>query len=578
MAQEIKGFAEHFDGFKRHLKLAIATFVAIVAIGVGFAYSLPDVYRSQGYILIEEAAIPEEILRSTVTTYATRQLTTLNERILTIPTLISLVEQFNLYPDERGNTPVELLAAKARSAIAVEIQSRDSVSPQGLPQLQAVGFTVSFEDENPESAKAVADELVAMYLEENIKTRSQQTTETADFLSGEVSQLESEIAELEAKLAKFKEDNADRLPSLNSLNMQMMQRIDQQLLQLDGELQSLNQLRISIEAQLATVDSSVPARLPDGSFALSPLDQLKQLQSQLSVYESRYSDDHPDVVATRRDIESLKERFGIDVDMAQLDDQLRDARAALAVLLEKYSPDHPDVKAQQRTIGQLERDISDSLEKQLAGKVEPDNPAYIQLQTQLATISAEEYAIKKQTDRLRTDMADYERRLMETPQVEKELAALSRTLSSTSNRYWVMRDKQFAAEMGETLETENKGEEMVLIEPPRVPLKPYKPNRGAIVTLSLLFALVAGIGITQLVDSMDKSIRSASAIVGVQGQPPLVEVPYIFSDDELLQHARVKKMAVAGLAPLLLIAVMIVHFTVLPIDVLWYSVMNRIGF
>jgi hypothetical protein len=140
-----------------------------------------------------------------------------------------------------------------------------------------------------------------------------------------------------------------------------------------------------------------------------------------------------------------------------------------------------------------------------------------------------------------------------------------------------MRDKQFAAEMGETLESESKGEEMILIEPPRVPLKPYKPNRGAIITLALLFALVAGVGVTQLADSMDKSIRSSAAIVAMQGVPPLVEVPYIFNDLDIAHTARVRRIALASVAPVLLICVIVLHFTVLPLDVLWYAIANRIG-
>jgi uncharacterized protein involved in exopolysaccharide biosynthesis len=118
---------------------------------------------------------------------------------------------------------------------------------------------------------------------------------------------------------------------------------------------------------------------------------------------------------------------------------------------------------------------------------------------------------------------DYEARLMRTPQIEKDLAALSRELSSTTNRYWVMRDKQFAAQMGETIETSAKGEEMILIEPPRVPLLPFKPDRTAIFALSFLFALVAGLAITQLFDGLDNSIRGSAGIASVQGVPPIAE-------------------------------------------------------
>jgi hypothetical protein len=141
-----------------------------------------------------------------------------------------------------------------------------------------------------------------------------------------------------------------------------------------------------------------------------------------------------------------------------------------------------------------------------------------------------------------------------------------------------MRDKQFSTEMGETLEEENKGESMILIEPPRVPLKPYKPNRQAIITLALLFALVAAVGVTQLADALDKSIREASAIISVQGVPPIVEVPYIYTDTELAHSARIKRVAIASTPVVAIVGLLIVHFVIMPLDVLWYSLASRVGF
>jgi len=578
MAEQVKGFEEHFAGFKRHLKLAAAAFTVIMTFGIGFAISLPDVYRASGFLLIEAPEIPAEIIRSTVTTYTTRQLTTLNEKILTISNLIRIIEEFDLYEDERRNTPVELLAGTMRSNISIEIQSRDSVSPSGLPQPYVVGFSVSFEDEHPEATKLVVDDLVTMYLEENIKARSEQTAETADFLEGEIVQLENEIGRLEGELAEFKVENAERLPSLGTLNLQMMNRIDQQLMNIERELTAIEGNRISIKAQMATVDPSVPVRLPDGSYVLSPMDQLKALQTQLSLYNSRYSDDHPDVIATRRDIASIKQRFGIDANLTEMDETITNARTELAIAQEKYTEEHPDVIQLNNTLVMLIKERAETEQRQLDAQVTPDNPAYIQLETALATLGSQEMAFKSEEAELRLRLADYERRLMETPQIEKELSALSRTLSSTSNRYWVLRDKQFAAQMGETLETAQKGERMSLLEPPRVPLLPFKPNRGAIITLAFLFALVAGVGITQLADGLDKSIRDSAGIISVQGIPPLVEIPYIYNEIELAQALKLRKMAVASLPALMLIAIVIVHFTLQPLDVLFYAVAARLGF
>lgn len=577
MAEEIKGFKEHFTGFKRHWKLAAGVFTAIFAGGVIFTMTLDDVYRSTGFILIEEAEIPEEILRSTVTTYTTRQVTELNERILTIGNLVRIIEEYDLFPEERQSQPAELLALDVRNSIAIEIQSRETVTPSGLPRPIAVGFTVSFESKNPQTAQAVAAELVDLYLAENQKARAEQTSETSEFLKGEVSRLESEIGVLEDQLARFKENNSTRLPSLSALNTQQMNRIDAQLLDIERQLNAIEENRISIAAQMATVEPTQASRLADGSVVLSPTDQLKALQTQLSVLKSRYSDDFPDVIRTERDIASIKQRFGLDVNLADVEKSLLDARTDLAVARERYSADHPDVVQLQKTVAELEAELTQATQRQLDSALVPDNPAYISLQAAMNSLDSEETALRAEKAELQRRMADYEQRLMETPQVEKDLASLTRTLSSTANRYWVMRDKQFAAEMGETLETQSKGESLVLIEPPRVPLRPFKPDRGAIIALSFLFAVVCGLAVTQLADALDNSIRGPSAIESVQGEPPLIEIPYIFNESEVLRAQRMRKVGLAALPAMAIVAAVVVHLTIVRLDVLFFAALQRMG-
>jgi len=577
MAEEIKGFAEHWAGFTRHWKLAATTFAVILLGGVVFTISLKDIYQSTGFILIEEASIPEEIIRSTVTTYTTRQVTELNERILTIGNLVRIIEEYDLYPDERKDTPTELLALNARQAISIEIQSRETVTPAGLPRPIAVGFTVSFDNENPEKAQAVTAELVDLYLKENVKARAEQTSETSGFLKGEVARLEGDIGVLETKMARFKEEHADTLPSMAAVNKQQMNRLDAQILEIQRRLNSLEQTKIEVKAQLNTVDPSMPSKLADGSMVVSPADQLKSLQTQLSGYESRYSDDHPDVIRTKRDIESLRSRFGLDVDFAQLDEELVATKAKLAIARERYSADHPDVVALEKSVTDLEAKIAQANQRKIETSLTPDNPAYISLQTTLHTIDAEEDSLKAEVVELERRMADYEQRIMIGPQTEKDLASLTRELSSTANRYWVMRDKQFTAEMGETLETQSKGEEMVVLEPPRVPLVPYKPDRPAILMLTLLFAVVCGVAVTQLADALDHSIRGAAAIENVQGQRPLVEIPYIYSAEELERTRRLRKIGLAAAPAVAIILAVIVHFTVMPLDVLFFRALRGLG-
>jgi uncharacterized protein involved in exopolysaccharide biosynthesis len=407
--------------------------------------------------------------------------------------------------------------------------------------------------------------------------RAEQTTETSNFLKGEVSRLEGEIDVLEAELAQFKLDNAKTLPSLNGLNLQMMGRIDQDLLDTERNLTATEDTRIGLAAQMLSIDPHLPTRLADGTLAMSPLDQLKGLQTQLSLYQSRYSEDHPDVIRTKSDIKSIQERFGLDVDLAEIEEALRVAKSNQAIAKERYTENHPDVVSLNREVAALEMQLADVRRKRLDSKIEPDNPAYISLAAGLDKLAAEERAYLAERVELLKRLADYESRLQRTPQVEKELATMMRTLSSTTNRYWVMRDKQFTAEIGETLETNAKGEQLILIEPARVPFQPFEPDRGAILTLAFLFALVCGMGATQFAAALDHSIRTTAAITNVQGVPPLVEIPYIFNEAEVAHARKLRQIGLAATPAVAIVLAIIIHFVVVPLDVLWFTALQRLG-
>ncbi len=73
--------------------------------------------------------------------------------------------------------------------------------------------------DNPEITQKVASELTSLYLNENLKTRTEKATETVDFLSAEADKLSEHIAELETQLAAFKKKNAERLPDLLGFNI-----------------------------------------------------------------------------------------------------------------------------------------------------------------------------------------------------------------------------------------------------------------------------------------------------------------------------------------------------------------------
>ena len=577
MAEQAKTLADYLGALRRRWKLAGAVGAGVLVLGIVVAFALPSVYRSRAIILIETQEVPAALVQTTVTTYAAQQIEVISQRVMTTANLSKIIEKFDMYQDERRQMPMWAVAQLMGQGVRRDLITSEVVDPRkGLPQQLVVAFSIAFEHGDPELAQKVANEMTTLYLDENVRARTEQTAETTAFLSDEVARLEAEIGEMEKQLAVFKEENKDTLPELSMMNMRMVDRIDDQLLDITRQLNSIEEQRIFIDAQLAQLEPTAPMMLPSGQAVVSPEDQLKALQTQLVMLEGRYSDSHPDVIKTRRDIEAIRERYGFMADLTETNASLTKARSELAMAQERYSPDHPDVLRLKREVERLETQAS-QLDRGYMDNIEVDNPAWVQLNAQREALAADELALEKKQAELEQKLVDYEARITQAPQVERELSSLMRRLNSASNQYWVIRDKMMEAELGQSLEQGLKGERFSLIEPAAVPIRPAKPNRPAILALTLILSLVAAFLAVQLAEALDTSLRGARALMQVQGSPPIAEIPMIRTIADIEHGRRLRQRAMIGVSAALVVAVVVVHVAVMPLDVLWYSTLQRLG-
>jgi len=316
--------------------------------------------------------------------------------------------------------------------------------------------------------------------------------------------------------------------------------------------------------------------LPDGSAVLTPENQLKSLQTRLAALKGVYSEDHPDVQRTTREIEALRKQTGLTADLTETTALLIDARTDLSKARENYGEEHPEVVRLQRLVDSLIQTIRQTRDETDA-LIKPDNPAYIQLSAQRETLLANENALRNQKREVLARLREYETQLVKAPSVEQGLIALQRQLQSATNQYFAMRDRQFGAEMGEALETQSKGERFVLVEPPNLPLEPSSPNRPALLLLLLVLAPAIGMGLVPLKESMDQSIWGAKMVNSIQGAPPIAEIPLIVTRQEARRTRRMNILAWAGAPIAMLLFVVMVHFLYRPLDVMWYVAMRKLG-
>ncbi|MGH8644566.1 MAG: Wzz/FepE/Etk N-terminal domain-containing protein [Gammaproteobacteria bacterium] len=562
-----RGLSDYLAIVRRRKKIVVSAIALISLVSFGIAWGLPPVYSSSATILNEQQEISQDFVRSTVTSFAFERIEIIKQKLMTRQNLKNIVNKYKLSGDD---------AAKLQDAIRIEMINAKVLDPtSGRESSIALAFKLSYDNGSPQLAYNVARELVSIFLTENRKSIETNVRQTSAFLRSEAEKLGLQIGGYEKKLAEFKEKNAGKLPELVDLNMQLLHRTETEMADVLRQIQSLMERRVYFESELAQIDPYGPVYSVSGGQVLSPAGRLKSLQTEFLSVSARYSSDHPDVIRLRKEIDGLRKETGVAVDTGDLAVRLEASRSELLAARQKYSEDHPDVRRLVQTVQRMENELSKAPARALRSNPAPDNPVYIQLQTQLKASDVELASQQARAAELRRKHAVYEQRLTQTPQIEREYKTLMRDYEGALEKYRDVATKQKEAQLSQTLESEKKGQRFTVIEPPVLPNSPAKPNRLGIALIGFIVSIFGGMGSAAMAEARDTSVRGREGVISLFGVPPLAAIPYIETQGEIIRKrsSRYVALGVIGVVGVVLLAA---HLFVMPLEEL-VSFLEAIG-
>jgi polysaccharide biosynthesis transport protein len=587
---------DYLAAVRHRRKALVVVFLCAMLASLLVAVLLPPRYRSFGTVLIEQQEMPQELVRSTVTSYADERVQVISKRVMTTETLLNIIQRYNLYPKERAKDTREKLLARMRKDIGLKMISADVIDPRsGRPTAATIAFEVSYTGASADLAAQVANELTTLYLNENLNNRTQLARDAAQFLESEGDRVNHQIADLEVKLADFKDKNQSKLPELTSLNMTLLDRTDEQLRGEENRRDSLEQQLVYLEAQLAQLKPNAASFSDTGERITSSADRLKMARSQLDTARALYAPDHPDIERLQREVSGLEKEVAADPHAKAVADasgsvtndlrrRLESARAALGAASEKYGPDHPDRIRLQKEVDDFEAQLAatppltPATDLAKMTPIDADNPAYVQIQAQIVATRNDLAALATEMGKLRAQAADYQRNITLSPQVEKEYRELSRDYENARLKYAEIRSKQQEAKTAQDLEADRKGERFTLIDPPLPPEEPVSPNRPLILAIGFVLSLGLVYGVLRLLEAMDSTIRGRQDLVHLTGIPPLALVPHIGTVAEFRAARRRRWLAAGTSVATVCVAVVLIHLFYMPLDVLWFTFAHRFGF
>lgn len=509
---------------RRKTGLIIPTF-AVVLISVVIAFTLPSYYKSESTILIEEQEIPADFVMATVTSFVEQRLQSINQRIMSSTRLLELINRFSLYDDLKGKWASEEIVEKMREDIKMETIMTDVIDRRtGRATSATIAFTLSYEGKDPKKVQQVANTLTSFFLEENLKVRERQTQEASAFLEEEMEKVKDHLEGLQRKISLFKEQHINELPELLQVNQQSMNNIEQNIDRLTEQLRGLKEREGYLKTQLSALspdfDSDIDKR------------RLEELKLEMITLKSRFSEKHPDVIKLGNQIDEVKKQISL--------------------------------KREE------ERNKTEEI-------LNPENPSYVTLAAQLASTSSEIDSIKRQIEDAQKKREIYQSRIGATPKIEAEYNAMLVEKQNTNLKYNDLMQKMMEARVAQGLEKEKKGERFTLIDPPRLPEKPFKPKRWAIILMGVILGIGAGVATTSILEFTDDRIRNSNALSMAVTFPVLVGIPYIETKKDSTIKSR--RRIVAGLVVLVVIVlgIGIFHYFIMDLNVFWAKLSRKMG-
>lgn len=429
--------------WRRKWWLLVPTVVGTLASGYLYSTS-PKLYRAATTILVTRQSMPEDIVRSTVTTRVDEAMKRLKVQVLSRKYLQRVAEEVGLIGANSEEAFIERACDQIEASVQLDVDKRDFS-----------WFKIMVNNKDPERAAKIANRLAEMFIDQNTEQRVRQATGTADLLDNWVEKKDAELRKRDAEISRFKRENLYELPDQQGATLQLLNNATDRVTQLSSDIR-LKTDRLSIlqaedragRAAAAAAGVDVPGDDADGR-------QLAQLERELGDLLISYTDENPLVRKKREQITQFK-------------------------------ASHPMLAATKPGGG------ADQLES---------SPEARRLQAELRNLEADRA-------RAQTQVNLYTARLANIPIRAQELADLTRDYDTLKKDYDTRVGQRELARRSQEVEEAKKGEQFQIQDLARPPAVPFQPVLMQFILMGLASGAGVGVGMAALLEFLDQSVRT----------------------------------------------------------------------
>jgi polysaccharide chain length determinant protein (PEP-CTERM system associated) len=457
----------------RRRKLALGTMFAVIAIAaLVIGVSLPRKYESSTTILVQESNIVTGLMEGRAVATGVADRASIAREVIFSRKVMNEILGAGGWLDKQPS-------AIEQDRMIEAITDRTKITSPRDNLIQ-----ITYADNVPERSFHVTQRLAEMFIQESLAAKARESRNAFEFINGQVESYHKKLTDAEDKLKAYREANVDARPGgeadSNSRIAQLRSQIEQARLELMEQRSRESSLvsQVSGESEITAVQTRASTyRVP-----------LAELQNQLDRLLLTYTDDYPDVVRIRHQIQDIQ-------DSLKRDEQQR-------ALAPKPS----------KGLSQ----VDDSIQY---------NPLYHELRSKLneerrnGSATASRLSV---TEGMLNAELERSKRIANS---ENALSELTRDYEVNRDIYQDLLKRRENARVSMDLDAKQQGLTFRIQEPAVMPVRPSGLRLMHFAIAGLVLGILLPLGLLFGYARFDPRVRSAAQIERMAGVPVLATIP-----------------------------------------------------
>lgn len=476
----VKGVSKY-----RWYAMAVAWLVAIL--GSVVIFILPDTYQSSARVFVDTQSVLKPLLSGmTSVPNVEQQVSIMSRTLLSRPNVERVIRMVDL--------DIKTSADKEKEKLINELIAKIKINGT----IQNDIYTISYTGENPKLTKDVVQSLLTIFVEGSFGGKKNDSDKAIQFIDEQIKTYEEKLATAENALKDFKLKHMGLLPRQGSDYGSKLFEVSESLNQARLELREAEQARDAIRRQISG-DNGTSGNAP--ALVNPEIDErIMTLNKNLDTLRLQFTEQHPDIVSTRRLIAQLETR-----------------------------------KAEEAKLGKTGGDPGANY-----------SPMLQQLKVSLSAAEARAASMRARVDEYASRVARLKDMSMAAPEIETQLAQLNRDYQVNKENYEKLVASREAAKLSGELSATTEMMTFRVIDPPTLPLQPTGPKRAMLFSGLLAGALLAGIAFAFLMSKIRPTFLSQNELRNETGLPILGTVTMIWTKQE--QQRRKKRLIAFGMS------------------------------